>query len=80
LDLDNPRRVIHRSQEWVLGPQAHYERDGQRMGVIFPCGWVHDSSSGKIRLYYGAARATVCLAEASFKEVVDYALSCPPPS
>ena len=79
LDLDDPRRVIHRSQEWVFGPQAPYERDGHRMGIIFPCGWVHDESAGKIRLYYGAARTTVCLAEANFKELVDYARSCPPP-
>ena len=80
LDLEDPRRVIRRSQEWVFGPQERYELNGQKRGVIFPCGWLHDKADGKIRLYYGAARTSVCLAEANFKEVVDYILSCPRPS
>lgn len=80
LDLEDPRRVLHRSQEWVFGPQETYERDGHKRGVIFPCGWLHDASDGKIRLYYGAGRSSVCLADANFKEVLDYALSCPRPS
>jgi len=80
LDLDDPRRVLRRSQEWVFGPQEPYERDGHKRGVIFPCGWVHDKSDGKIRLYYGAARASVCMAEANLADVLDYTLSCPRPS
>jgi beta-1,4-mannooligosaccharide/beta-1,4-mannosyl-N-acetylglucosamine phosphorylase len=80
LDLDDPRRVIRRSQEWVFGPQALYESDGQTKAITFPCGWLHQKSDGKILLYYGAAGTSVCMAEANFGEVVDYALSCPMPS
>ena len=40
LDLDDPRVVMRRSDEWVFGPKAPYERSGDVADVVFPCGWV----------------------------------------
>jgi predicted GH43/DUF377 family glycosyl hydrolase len=40
LDHEKPTRVIRRSDEWIFGPRAHYEREGDVDDVVFPCGWV----------------------------------------
>ena len=36
LDLDDPTVVLRRSDEWVFGPQAPYERSGDVPQVVFP--------------------------------------------
>ncbi|MBC7336974.1 MAG: glycosidase, partial [Clostridia bacterium] len=38
LDLDEPTRVISRSDSWVFGPRELYERVGDVADVVFPCG------------------------------------------
>ena len=38
--------------------------------AIFPCGVIHDEDSGELRLYYGAADTSICLATASFDETL----------
>src|SRR5262245_2366814 len=40
LDLEDPRKVLRRSAEWVFGPREPYERTGDVADVVFPCGWV----------------------------------------
>jgi predicted GH43/DUF377 family glycosyl hydrolase len=75
LDLEDPRRVIRRSDEWVFGPKAQYEREGDVDDVVFPCGWI--KKGDKIFMYYGAADSRICLATADFNEVVDFVLECP---
>jgi predicted GH43/DUF377 family glycosyl hydrolase len=75
LDLDNPSQVIRRCPEWVLGPSAPYELQGDVPGVVFPCGWTHDPPTGVLRLYYGAADSTIAMAESSMGEVLDFVLS-----
>jgi predicted GH43/DUF377 family glycosyl hydrolase len=79
LDLDDPRRVLHRSDEWVFGPEAPYERIGDVVGVVFPCGWILDAERDEVRLYYGAADSTVALATARLSELMAYVRSCPGP-
>ena len=56
------RRVLRRSDEWVFGPETPYERHGDVSGVVFPCGWILDKSTGVIRLYYGGADTCLALA------------------
>lgn len=70
LDLENPTKVIHRSDEWVLAPDQPYERTGDVGGVVFPCGWV--LQDGTIRVYYGAADTYVAMATANLSELLDY--------
>ena len=38
LDLDDPGTVLHRTDEWVFGPEAPYEIIGDVGRVVFPCG------------------------------------------
>jgi predicted GH43/DUF377 family glycosyl hydrolase len=75
--LDDPAQVLHRAGEWVLSPTARYEREGDIPNTVFPCGLVHDVDSGELRLYYGAADTTICLATARLDEVLDVVLSSP---
>jgi predicted GH43/DUF377 family glycosyl hydrolase len=75
LDLENPKKVICRSDEWVFGPKASYEREGDVDDVVFPCGWIN--KNGKIMMYYGAADSCICLATANLKELTDFVLKQP---
>ena len=40
--------------------------------VCFPCATIHDSETGKIALYYGAADSYVGVAFTTLDEIVDY--------
>ena len=70
--------MLHRSDDWVLGPQAAYEVRGDVPNVVFPCGLVHDESTDVLSLYYGAADTRVALATASCSTLLEYLLDCPP--
>jgi predicted GH43/DUF377 family glycosyl hydrolase len=59
----------------VLAPREAYEREGDVPNALFPCGLIHDKGSGDIRLYYGAADTSICLATAKFDDVLDAVLS-----
>ena len=78
LDLDEPTRVLHRLPEWILGPLASYERVGDVPNAIFPCGLLHDPSTDELRLYYGAADTTICLATAQLADLMAAVLAAPP--
>ncbi len=77
LDLDEPTRVLRRLPGWVLAPLAPYERSGDVPNVVFPCGLLHDPESDELRLYYGAADSSVCLAGARLHDVLDVVLAAP---
>lgn len=76
LDLDEPAKLLRRSDEWVLGPAEPYELTGDVPGVVFPCGLVHDAAADRLRLYYGAADTCIGLATASLTDVLDYLRHC----
>lgn len=75
LDLEEPTRVIGRSPEWLMTPRELYERTGDVPNAIFPCGMVHDTASGELRLYYGSADTSICLATARLDDVLATVLS-----
>jgi predicted GH43/DUF377 family glycosyl hydrolase len=77
LDLENPEKVLRRSDEWIFGPQEIYEQEGDVRDVVFPCGWILDKASGTVRIYYGAADTSICLATASLSDLLEYIKSCP---
>ncbi len=70
LDLDDPRKIIHRSNNWVFGPEQSYEYIGDVPGVTFPTGVIVNPSTGDLRMYYGAADKTIAVAMAN----IDYLL------
>jgi beta-1,4-mannooligosaccharide/beta-1,4-mannosyl-N-acetylglucosamine phosphorylase len=70
LDLDDPRRVLRRTGQWVLAPIAPYERGGDVNKVVFPTGWVLDEPTGRLSMYYGAGDSVIALATASLDEIL----------
>ena len=79
LDLDNPRRVLRRGEEWIVGPEAPYEVTGDIPNVIFPCGAVLDDATGEFHLYYGAADTYVGLMTAQITDLLDWLGTQPEP-
>jgi len=77
LDLDEPTRVLRRLPAWVLAPLAPYERTGDVPNVVFPCGLLQEPGSHTIRLYYGAADSSICLATARLEPLLDALLAAP---
>jgi len=72
LDLEEPWKLISRSEQWVLSPSVQYEQVGDVPGVVFPTGAVLDRGTNEIRLYYGAADKVVGLATADLGELTRF--------
>ena len=54
LHLDDPSRVIRRSDQPILSPRDEYERIGGVGNVCFACGAVV-CDNGEVKVYYAAA-------------------------
>lgn len=72
LDLENPTKVLKRSNEWIFGPQEPYERFGDVSDVVFSCGWILDETTGIIHMYYGAADTCIGLATGNLSELAPF--------
>jgi predicted GH43/DUF377 family glycosyl hydrolase len=68
LDLEDPRRVLKRSSEWLFSPSEPYELGGDVPNVVFPCGWT--LVDDEIRLYYGAADTNIGLATGRLSQLL----------
>jgi len=79
LDLEDPRVVLRRTDEWVFGPRAPYELGGDVSKVVFPTGWAHDRGTDTLSVYYGGGDSVVALATAPLDEVLDYVTHTPAP-
>lgn len=66
LDLNDPTKVLCRSKSPILEPEAPYENDGFKAGVIYPCGAVVIDNT--VYIYYGGADSYVCVATANLEE------------
>lgn len=66
LDLKDPAKVLCRSQSPILEPEASYENEGFKSGVIYPCGAVVIKDT--LYVYYGGADSYVCVATANLDE------------
>ncbi len=69
LDLEDPSKVIARSNGYILGPQEDYERRGDVDNVIFVTGNVLEND-GTVKIYYGAADTVMCLAFAKLDDLI----------
>lgn len=72
LDLDEPWKVIYRSEPYLLSPQKLYECVGDVPNVVFPCAALTDADSGRIAIYYGCADTVTGLAFCQLDEVLEY--------
>jgi predicted GH43/DUF377 family glycosyl hydrolase len=75
LDLDDPLKIIARTPEPILEPEAEYERVGLVPNVVFPCGNVVIGDT--LFVYYGGADKYCCVATAPLAELVDHVLANP---
>lgn len=69
LDLEDPTKVIVRSNHPILSPEAKYENEGFKAGVVYPCGAVLIGNT--IFVYYGGADSYVCVATADLDQFLD---------
>ena len=69
LDLEDPGRVLRRSPQPILVPEADYELEGFVGDVVFPTGVVETGDT--LLVYYGAADTATAVVELSRREVLD---------
>lgn len=68
LDAADPSRVLARSREPLLKPEAPYEREGFFGGVVFSCGVLAEGDL--VRVYYGAADGVTAVADLSLSGIL----------
>ena len=68
MDLNDPSKVIGRTQEPIMVPTEAYELSGFFGYVVFTNGHVVDGD--ELTIYYGAADEFVCGAHFSINEII----------
>lgn len=71
-DLENPSKLIRRSKNYVLSPEKDYEMIGGVPNVVFTCGAIREDND-EVKIYYGAADTSICLATAKLSDLVEIA-------
>lgn len=69
LDLKDPTKILHRSQNPILEPEEHYENNGHKWGVVYSCGAV--VKDGDLFVYYGGADKFVCVASIPLDDLLN---------
>ena len=70
LDAEKPWKVIARTKEPILEPQADYEIEGFFGNVVFTCGLLCEQQ--KLRVYYGVADTSIAYAEIPLQDVLEH--------
>jgi predicted GH43/DUF377 family glycosyl hydrolase len=68
MDLDEPWRVLARSEAPIMEPLAPYEQEGFFGHVIFTNGHLVDGD--RVTIYYGAADSVICAAHLSIGSIL----------
>jgi predicted GH43/DUF377 family glycosyl hydrolase len=68
LDLDEPWKVLARSQDPIMEPVAEYEKVGFFGNVVFTNGHVADGDM--LTVYYGASDSVICGAHFSIEKIL----------
>lgn len=66
LDLNEPWKVLFRTQQPILEPDQWYENNGFKAGVAYPCGAVINDNT--LFVYYGGADKFTCVASKNLDE------------
>jgi predicted GH43/DUF377 family glycosyl hydrolase len=69
LDLDDPRKIISRTDRPFMVPTEEYELYGRVPNIVFPTGAFVEK--GVLNIYYGAADTTCCLAACKLSDLMD---------
>jgi len=73
LDLNEPWRVLARSETPIMEPTSPYELEGFFGQVIFTNGHVIDGD--RVTMYYGAADSVICAAHLSVSSILESLVS-----
>ena len=69
LDLEDPHRVLARSEEPLMEPTENYERNGFFGNVVFTNG--HTVDGDCLTIYYGASDTVICAAAFSIAQILE---------
>ena len=69
LDLYDPSKILYRSPQPILEPDAYYENDG-KPGVVYASGAVILGEN--LTVYYGGGDKHVCIAQTPIKGLLDW--------
>ena len=76
LDLDEPTRVLRRASRLDPGAaRAATSASATSPTSSSPAASLHDAASDEVRLYYGAADSSICLATARLADLLDAVLA-----
>lgn len=71
LDLDDPSKVLYKTQHFIMEPETSYEKNGlYKWGVVFPTGAV--VLNDELYVYYGASDQWCCVATCKLSELIDF--------
>jgi len=68
-DLEDPTKILARSEKPIVEPEANYEVEGFFGNVVFSCGAIVEGDL--VKMYYGVADTSMACAELSLKEILD---------
>jgi predicted GH43/DUF377 family glycosyl hydrolase len=71
-DLEQPERLLQRGDEWIFGPEAPYELQGDVGYVTFPCGTTLGPDGDTLNMYYGAADTCIAMATGSVRRILHW--------
>jgi predicted GH43/DUF377 family glycosyl hydrolase len=69
LDLNDPTKILYRSQSPILEPEEYYENNGYKWGVVYSCGAV--VKDGVLFVYYGGADKVVGVASIKLADLLE---------
>ena len=72
LDLEQPWKVLYRTNQHILTPEADYEVSGHVPNVVFPTAALSDPQEDRLVIYYGAADTSSCIAYAHLSELIAF--------
>lgn len=69
LDLNDPTRILYRSPQPILSPDARYENEG-KPGIVYATGAV--VKNGQLMVYYGGGDKHGCVAQTPLAPLLDW--------
>ena len=70
LDLNDPRKILSRTKDFIMEPDQPFEFEGFYEGCVFPTGAA--VKDGTLFVYYGCADKYIGLATVDFNEFLQY--------
>ena len=68
LSLNDPTKILYRSQYPILEPEEYYENNGYKWGVVYSCGAV--VKDGELFVYYGGADKVIGVASIKLADLL----------